>query len=126
MMNNKERIRKWRKLHKRTKLALTYEIAGLMLDMLEQQQAEIDGIKSKREWISVNERLPKAGKRVLIRRNHGLLKTTAISFRRSEDEIALYSEFNDDSFTCDCWDGQESNGYVVTHWQPLPEPPEDE
>jgi len=42
MMNNKERIAKWRKLHKRTKLALTHEIAGLMLDMLEQQQAEID------------------------------------------------------------------------------------
>ena len=77
-------------------------------------------------WISVEERLPKAGKRVLIRRNHGLLKITAISFRRSEDEIALYSEFNDEDFTCDCWDGQESNGYVVTHWQPLPEPPEDE
>ena len=80
----------------------------------------------RNNWISVNERLPEAGKLVLIRRNHGLLKTTAISFRRSEEEIALYSEFNNEDFTCDCWDGQESNGYVVTHWMPLPEPPEEE
>lgn len=85
-------------------------------------------------WISVEERLPEmvgSGARsesVLIRRNHAIdsRPTTAISFRWSEDEIALYSEFNDDSFTCDCWEGQESNGYVVTHWQPLPEPPEEE
>lgn len=47
MMNNKERIRKWRKLHKRTKLALTHEIAGLMLDMLEQQQGEIKELEQQ-------------------------------------------------------------------------------
>lgn len=48
-MNNKEQIAKWRKLHKRTKLALTHEIAGLMLDMLEQQQAQIDGLTQERD-----------------------------------------------------------------------------
>ena len=84
-------------------------------------------------WISVKERLPEMVGRgtrsesVLIRRNHGFdsKPTTAISFRWSEAMI-MHFNFNDDSFTCDCWDGQESNGYVVTHWQPLPEPPEDE
>jgi cell division protein FtsB len=48
-MGNKERIAKWRKLHKRTKLSLTHEIAGLMLDMLEQQQAEIDRLTKDNE-----------------------------------------------------------------------------
>ena len=82
-------------------------------------------------WISVKERLPETGERVLIRSHlafniSNIWGYTAISFRRSEEEIEYLSQFNDDSFTCDCWDGQESNGYTVTHWMPLPEPPEEE
>ena len=49
MMSNKEQIARWRKLHKRTRLGLTHEIAGLMLDMLEQQQAQIDRLTKDNE-----------------------------------------------------------------------------
>ena len=84
-------------------------------------------------WISVKERLPEMvgkgdrSKSVLIRRNHGVdsIPTTAISFRWSEAMI-MHFNFNDEFSVCDCWDGQESKGYIVTHWQPLPEPPEGE
>lgn len=53
-MSNKEQIARWRKLHKRTRLGLTHEIAGLMLDMLEQQQAEIDELTQERDEIAAH------------------------------------------------------------------------
>lgn len=83
------------------------------------------------DWISVNEALPEMigkgtrSKSVLIRRNYGAggISTTAISFRWSEAMI-MHFNFKDEHHLYDCWDGQESKGYIVTHWMPLPEPPE--
>ena len=48
-MNNKELIAKWRKLHKRTRLGLTHQVAGLMLDMLGEQQVEIEKLTKDNE-----------------------------------------------------------------------------
>jgi len=81
-------------------------------------------------WIDVKDRLPEMTYRgarsenVLIRRDcgKGSVPSTSISFRWSEAQI-MSTSFNDEHSITDCWDGQESKGYRVTHWMPLPEPP---
>lgn len=55
------------------------------------------------DWISVDDRLPKTTERVIIHRNIG----------NDETKIELIVWFNGDELDL-----------KITHWQPLPEPPE--
>lgn len=62
-------------------------------------------------WISVKDRLPKLGKRVLVYREGNIL-ISALTVYNECTFWAIIKPFNDRSFlTRD-----------VTHWQPLPEP----
>jgi len=58
------------------------------------------------EWISVEERLPEAETSVLVFTERGYI---FLSWASNEDVFWFYNEDEDDR---------------VTHWQPLPEPPE--
>ena len=80
--------------------------------MIERLTAENAVLREKvPQWISVEERIPKAGKRVLA--TDGVFvgeayRTSADTWRRY-DGIAM----------------RDCIGSVVTHWMPLPEAPEE-
>lgn len=85
------------------------------------------------KWISVEDRLPEMigrgdrSESVLILRKtkDGKNSSHAISFLWS-DAMIMSMSFNDEFSHTDTWNGQESNGYRVTHWIPLPESPKGE
>ena len=85
---------------------------GMSADLIERLRAENAALREKvPQWISVEERRPEPGKRVLA--TDGVFvgeayRTSADSWRRY-DGIAMR----------DCL------GSVVTHWMPLPEAPEE-
>jgi hypothetical protein len=58
-------------------------------------------------WISVDDRLPDD------------LQVVLCAFNRVEVDTAIYSERRFMDTCCAC------KRYLVTHWQPLPEPPKD-
>jgi hypothetical protein len=68
-------------------------------------------VESKREWIPVTERLPEDNTRVL-------------GFSEPDKDIYCYDVDGVKWWTEDYWNTAE--GYGITHWMPLPEPPETE
>jgi hypothetical protein len=62
-------------------------------------------------WISVKERLPEETKRVLCLTSSGLY-SVGYYYKNTWQADAVYHSF-------------EERGYTVTHWQPLPDKPED-
>ena len=61
----------------------------------------------KQEWISVEERLPPDGKAVLV-----VLRNNDMKVQWVEIGIRWHGQWND------------VERFIVTHWMPLPEPPE--
>lgn len=66
-------------------------------------QAAIDIVKQHSDWISVDERLPADNEEVL-------------TYWSDEDVVIAYFMKGRFSFS-DC------SGEIITHWQPLPQPP---
>jgi len=71
------------------------------------------------EWISVKERLPKAGSKVLcLGENTEIFLCDYISFH-----VPTQSDFE---FCSTDWNhGEYQTQPNITHWMPLPEPPND-
>ena len=71
----------------------------------------------KREWISVDERLPDKGGKYLVYRElcNGLSLMNIINYDPNYDGHAMWFLFDGE------WGDCEVNN--VTHWMPLPEPP---
>lgn len=68
------------------------------------------------EWISVKDRMPKIGERVLV----------YDTFWRDVYILCLMQNVNDGNIR---WYNRDTGWYVgddVTHWMPLPEPPKEE
>jgi len=92
------------------------------------QNEEIERLRNP--WISVEDELPSIegdrSRSVLIRRvyKNGTVSFTT-SFLWSEAKKMSFS-FNEPHWQTDIWNAQESNGYTVTHWMPLPQPPKGE
>ena len=66
------------------------------------------------EWVRVEERLPNDKQIVLFRQKNGFIYCAEYFVGNS---LCSPSWFID----CDCWEAKE-----VTHWMPLPAPPEKE
>ena len=67
------------------------------------------------EWISVKDRMPKIGERVLV----------YDTFWRDVYILCLMQNVNDGNIR---WYNRDTGWYVgddVTHWMPLPEPPKE-
>jgi len=93
------------------------------------------------EWISVNDRLPDSGKRVLFSwRNLSGLARTSMGVYAAKFTIEEVGDWSEDSLDYDesrdtyyrpegwweeGWEIEEcaSVSCAVTHWQPLPPPP---
>lgn len=58
-------------------------------------------------WISVKDRLPEEGVQVLVWEKHGSAYAAYVNKQVSG-----------------VWQIGDTNGAIITHWQPLPEPPE--
>lgn len=71
------------------------------------------------KWISVNERLPRHNETVLVYRPSMAEKILADHY------YGFYGENDDEWYEGWTWYGKDTKGRdVITHWQPLPEPPE--
>lgn len=88
---------------------------GIMLENYMSALEEIERLQSENAWIPVSERLPETNKRIEL--FGGFEQTTHIGYRR---ESADQWESENGSF----WHGQ--NYGLITHWRPLPQPPESE
>lgn len=69
------------------------------------------------EWISVSDRLPELGQRVLFYDRNGLI------------HVATYELSEREKWKCFMehgagWDGDSVQNEHVTHWMPIPTPPE--
>ena len=87
-------------------------LAQSLRDILNEVAEEMDRPKAPR-WIPVTERLPEVGKKVLVHTNGG--KVLISSLRKcflKDDDLGFVT-----------WSAYTK---PVTHWMPLPEPPEKE
>ena len=81
------------------------------------------------QWVSVEERLPELEKSVLLCVRHGDPKQANFS-----EAISGYRMTDPEHYTPEEWDNEEGASFppeystdewgTVTHWMPLPEPPE--
>ena len=82
------------------------------------------------DWININDRLPEITRRgiasvsVLVVRDcgEGTLPSHDVTFMWSESQI-MHKCHNNPRDIAERWNEQESKGYRVTHWMPLPELP---
>lgn len=80
-------------------------LKALAYDRKQYQKGYADGRKAGHEWISVKDRLPLCGERVLISDGSSVFEAyLSISHKWVRSGIGWYE--------------------VVTHWMPLPEPPQ--
>lgn len=86
----------------------------LTVDQLKELIAEIEQLKSERRWIPVSERLPKTSNVVLALAG---FVVDFLSYFDSEWHVM----FDEDWTACNVL-----NYPLITHWVPLPTPPEDE
>ena len=77
----------------------------------EKLKARIAELEEKQRWIPVSERLPEDTERMLTIVYDAFEDTTAIS---------ILQHYGDGD-----WFSWDSGRYVVTHWMPLPEPPQE-
>ena len=87
---------------------IIYELRDTIAELSErcrEQEADIEELLKEREWISVKDRLPKENIWVLVYSKQGSYMNLKVDYIH---------------------DGRWFNSLLVTHWMPLPEPPESE
>ena len=76
-----------------------------LFDRIASLEAEVEALKAERRWIPVSERLPEEGEEVVVAVEGGFVYPDTFDCV-SEGILHFYDSCN------------------VTHWMPLPEPPE--
>jgi hypothetical protein len=97
-----------------------WERVDAALALIRQQQERIKELEAAQQWISVKDRLPRSmANKVLVYVQHEDL-VGYIGFGH-------YEKFNGEEMWYDLERGEQfaKNGYIVTHWMPLPEPPKE-
>jgi hypothetical protein len=92
-------------------LMLAYENDLVLVSVygkLKRAEERIEELEAERRWIPVSERLPENGERVLVRMSNFYIVIACYFYKNGY--------WKNDS-------GQEI--FIVTHWQPLPQPPKD-
>lgn len=96
---------------KRTTNKVVDDVDDTMIALL----TAIDALEQNNGWISVKDRLPDDKKQYLICGLHGRI------------DIAYYQPMGDKFSNHEpFWQGSTRRFTIVTHWRPLPEPPESE
>ena len=86
------------------------------MDDIEQLEERIKDLEAAQRWIPVSERLPEKSQQVL-----GALKSSTGNYNLSRINrvTACDHDWEADGF-------EISNCWTVTHWMPLPEPPQEQ
>jgi hypothetical protein len=102
-----------------------HESASLLHYCVNYAADEIERLRDERRWIPVSERLPEEYQTVLVMTDAGV-SAGEIRFPDSECEMdeTWWMVFKDMRDRLNSWAGFIPLS-VVTHWMPLPEPPED-
>ena len=103
------------------------EIERLRRDVKKQQEKMIEMAKRLPHWVSVEERLPNVDEKVLvfaIGKLDGFIGDTVIALTSMSDTNWLnHHEKVDKPYWLDPWQYFLTD-YRITHWMPLPEPPQ--
>jgi hypothetical protein len=96
-----------------------YSAINHQLDFLAGYQAAMNSSNNSNGWISVKERLPEEGLEVLIfgKILNDISKVLGVRARFQGDQKSKYT-----------WESEDIHIYTqydVTHWMPLPKPPEE-
>ena len=90
----------------------------LSRDMLREAAAEIERLREERRWISVEEGVPEVGVDVLAMSGEGVFQANVRPYGDSLRWEPLILDYHG----CGCCGGSNPR---VTHWMPLPAPPEE-
>lgn len=96
------------------------EISNRYAEMLDKTEEELNAERVKTEWVSVAERLPEPNEKCLIAAKWGDRVVIDLGELVPSFDIITKEESYDWLITYD-WD--EGEGFEITHWMPLPEPP---
>jgi len=99
--------------------SMTFNLTGsrvsVLLDEIERLQSELETEREAHKWIKFDKidksTWPKMGERVILLRKDGIIDNGFICYSNDKNNGDPYDE----------------NGWIfsfITHWQPLPEPPE--
>lgn len=89
--------------------------AGNRISELQQRITELEALVTK--WVSVDERLPEVGVKVIC--FGGLLTDLGFTY---QTDFAVMGNDKEWIF----FEGTISDGWNITHWMPLPQPPKGE
>lgn len=106
-------------------------LGAIIVDAYEQRDGKKEAVdawnrRADDGWINVEDRLPEAGKRVLILMDSGTVFCGEIKLRELLPEWWYYYDPQSedmDMLSVVCWSGRLN---PVTHWMPLPEPPKED
>ena len=117
-MKNNEIVKALRATESRSKRELLDAAADLIEKLTDRCAEEIAVAQERTRWIPVTERLPEEGVPVLI-------NYIGIDGKVYADGVAVWTDYG-----CFWWEGslaycEEEVAVPITHWMPLPEPPEE-
>ena len=101
----------------------TYHQAAQIIDMLVEELEQNPTLTTQNEWVSVEDRLPQSIiNKVLVYCENGYIGYG--HYEKYQGEEMWYNLESGEPFAS--WNLENCSPYKVTHWMPLPNPPERE